>query len=121
MRVWADIDGRMVGEGDYTAMDFADRVMEFTKRAEQMVTCCEQERTTNFCPDCGADLEKGVPIYDLQKYLRSRVRQYAALQTKLSAATTPDEAEDAEEANRNYDKWNGWATALAELIAQTEK
>lgn len=77
------------------------------------MNCCGEERDTPYCPKCGRDLHRGIPIHDLHRYLRKRVKAYAQLQGKKGRG-----GKLIEEDKRHYDQWNSWAMALSELLAK---
>lgn len=89
------------------------------------VECCGKGRATRFCSDCGKKLADG-PLAELLAHLRStaQANRTRLEKTKRMAArlmpTQPGSEEDWRQAiasnQRAFDRWEGWADALAALM-----
>lgn len=87
------------------------------------VTCCEKERKTRFCPDCGAKLVTH-PLDGLLVELRANQKRQETKAENMVALLDNQEDQgqrDQTEANRksareSAAKYGAWADALAALI-----
>lgn len=75
------------------------------------MTCCNQPRTSRFCPDCGRRLAEG-PLVALLDYCQGRARAYEAMAKRWQGEGF-DQSSDGEHAR----KWRHWAEALAGFLA----
>ena len=83
-----------------------------------MITCCGQERSTNYCPDCGK-LLANLPLTALLNYLHTMRAQAKGRLDKITARTERRLGEVAR-ANTILQKWDGWAQELAALLKRED-
>lgn len=91
-----------------------------------MTVCCEKERTTRFCPDCGKPLGKD-PVLELMRHVRKVEENHRKqVANHMDDAVGWKQDGDHEKAQRflsqadRYhnlaDQWKSWGDALAALI-----
>lgn len=79
---------------------------------------CDHENTaSNFCPHCGAVL-KGRAIDALMRHVSTSARPARKSAVRWAAARGADSA-GTKKKERIADKWESWALALADLIAES--
>ena len=91
-----------------------------------MVTCCGEERTAPFCPDCGRQLYEPNPIQALAAYCRKRALLYeqkmASTEQNKSqaspAAWTKWEENGLLKTRATAERWRSWSDALAKVLEQ---
>ncbi len=89
-----------------------------------MVVCCEKERNTCFCPDCGAQLNtKAANLNGLIAHLRSHIKsQETGLENMKARRISNDESrldEWLERRQRSINKWHSWLDAVLALVEES--
>lgn len=83
--------------------------------------CCEN-RTTNFCPDCGEPITAS-PLRGLFKHVNTHVKQrLVALQAEEESVRATHHGRTHEKRLRTaYNKWKSWADALEQVMPEENK
>jgi hypothetical protein len=87
--------------------------------------CCGSERTSAYCPSCGARLAAPSPLEGLLAHCRKQARSLEAVvatwaDPEVCEAMTPAcQAAQARDRAR-LAKWSAWADGLAALLAGAE-
>jgi len=93
--------------------------------------CCQKERTTKFCPDCGALLAGTDPLDTLMAHCRSqenlKAQELARAEKDLERERHRADKLDLVRAERElrmaqarHARWKSWVEALAEVILTAE-
>lgn len=82
--------------------------------------CCNETRTTPYCPMCGKQLKADKPIHGLLAHVRRHVKQLKGELEKLEArdySGYPDRKRILlSRARKASERWQAWETELVELI-----
>ena len=88
-----------------------------------MVMCCGQDRSTNFCADCGNDLFDGRGIMGLLAHVSSTAKKHTkAMDNCLredqasKRDITPNGLKYRDKKRLIVEQWQSWEAALRELL-----
>lgn len=87
-----------------------------------MAQCCDGERSTPFCPQCGKQLTKVSPLTSLVQRCRQSQKGLLtqAERRRLRPSDNPDAIKRSERAvnglERQAKKWGDWADQLESLL-----
>lgn len=90
----------------------------------QTIRCCDADRQTVFCPDCGRTLQTPSPLFALLQHCRGR-----ATSVRGEIARRHDWGEQGMTQSRQWErrlqtrlaKWEGWCKALSEVTDEARR
>jgi hypothetical protein len=89
-----------------------------------MPECCGQQRTTKFCPDCGAALKVTPAIASLLAHCQVAAENAdkALFAAKREHERDPDNSEKClDDRTRIAEKWHSWADELLALVTERDE
>lgn len=78
------------------------------------MNCCDQERSTPYCPMCGKQLDQRPPLRGLLAHCRTQQNAGERQKRERSGRL-------AESAQRSINKWKAWGDQLQQLMESSDK
>lgn len=77
--------------------------------------CCGENRSTNFCPDCGKQLRDPNPLREILKHCKQQAIK-CLTELQYMRDKYPDREHRIRSINKRLEKWERWAGALEMLV-----
>ncbi len=95
-----------------------------------MIRCCNAERHTRFCPECGEELISDDAIYEILKHIRSTIKGHRKTFESFLDSVKTGQYDKYDEDHvkriqlrheRIIARWTAWEVALLDMIERTSR